>query len=399
LRKDPRLLERLRGLVDLQSPLTPLLAVVLCLLIGMGMVFSILAVYVQSLGAPSSMVGVMLACFGGARLAVNLPAGLASERFGRRAVMLGGLGVLTIGSFGAAATTDIALLLACLFAQGAGTSAFVTAALAAVADLGTPETRMRDMAAYQGAQLGGISIGPALGGLTVAYGGYTAVFLLQGAMVVLALLLLVRSTAIGTARNAAPRSRTRAQLPAGAIGLASVTYGVFFARIAANWVLMPLLARDQLGMSVTAIGLLLTLGALANFAVLPFSARLAKRVGRTAVVIATNLMTILSLVLLASVHAEPVLWATGVLLGATSGLAAPTLSAITADAAPPGQLGAAMGFMRTLTDLGIVSGPILTGIVVDRLGYGYAGGLIASAVVLAAATAIFALAKRRTVHA
>jgi MFS family permease len=89
-----------------------------------------------------------------------------------------------------------------------------------------------------------------------------------------------------------------------------------------------------------------------------------------------------------------VLWATGVLLGATSGLAAPTLSAITADAAPPGQLGAAMGFMRTLTDLGIVSGPILTGIVVDRMGYGYAGGLLAAAAVLAVATVVFAFTKR-----
>lgn len=392
------MLERLRGLVDLKSPLTPLLAVVLCLLIGMGMVFSILAVYVQSLGAPSSMVGVMLACFGGARLAVNLPAGIASERFGRRVVMLGGLGVLTVGSFGAAATTDIALLLVCLFAQGAGTSAFVTAALAAVADLGTPETRMRDMAAYQGAQLGGVSIGPALGGLTVAYGGFTAVFVLQGVMVVLALALLARSTAIGTARSMtppdAPAARTRARLPAGAIGLAVVTYGVFFTRIAATWVLMPLLARDNLGMGVAAIGLLLTLGAVANFVVLPFSGRLTKRIGRTAVVIATNLMTIASLVALAGVHSVPVLWVTGVLLGATSGLAAPTLSAITADAAPPGQLGAAMGFMRTLTDLGIVSGPILTGIVVDRMGYGYAGGLLAAAAVLAVTTVVFAFTKR-----
>jgi MFS family permease len=387
-------LERLRGLVDLKSPLTPLLAVVLCLLIGMGMVFSILAVYVQSLGAPSSMVGVMLACFGGARLAINLPAGIASERLGRRAVMLGGLFVLTLGSFGAAATTDIALLLVCLFAQGAGTSLFVTSALAAVADLGTPETRMRDMAAYQGAQLGGISIGPAVGGLTVAYGGFAAVFVLQGVMVVLALALLARSRAIGAARGTAPTARPRAQLPAGALGLAVVTYGVFFTRIAANWVLMPLIARDNLGMGVTAIGMLLTLGAIANFIVLPFSGRLARQVGRPAVVIATNVMTIASLVVLAGVHAQPVLWATGILLGATSGLAAPTLSAITADAAPPGQLGAAMGFMRTLTDLGIVSGPILTGLVVDRLGYGYAGGLLAAAAVLALATLVFALGKR-----
>ncbi len=387
------MLERWRSLVDVNNPLAPLLAVVLCLLTGMGMVFSILAVYVQSLGAPSSMVGVMLACFGGARLAVNLPAGIASERLGRRAVMLGGLAVLVIGSFGAAATRDIALLLACLFAQGAGTSAFVTAALAAVADLGTPETRMRDMAAYQAAQLGGISIGPALGGFTVAYAGFAAVFLLQGAMVVLALVLLARSRAVGTARGA-PAARRRAQLPAGAVGLAAITYGVFFARIAATWVVLPLLARDNLGMSVAAIGVLLTLGAVANFAVLPIAARLARRIGRRAMVIATNLVTIVALVLLASVQAEPVVWATGVLLGAASGLAAPTISAIVADAAPPGQLGAAMGFMRTLTDLGIVSGPVLTGIVVDSLGYGYAGGLIACALVLGAATAIFALARR-----
>ncbi|MBL8837075.1 MAG: hypothetical protein JNL66_12560, partial [Alphaproteobacteria bacterium] len=64
--------QSLRARIDalaapLRSPLAPLLGVVFCLLIGMGMVFSILAVYVQSLGAGPSMVGVMLGTFGGAR--------------------------------------------------------------------------------------------------------------------------------------------------------------------------------------------------------------------------------------------------------------------------------------------------------------------------------------------
>jgi MFS family permease len=359
------------------------------------MVFSMLAVYAQTLGAPPSMIGVMMACFGGARLAVSLPAGIASERFGRRAVMLGGLVVLTLGSFAAAATADINLLLVCLLAQGAGTSAFVTAALAAVADLGTPESRTGDMAAYQGAQLGGISIGPALGGLVVAYGGFTAVFLLQGAIVMLALALLAHDSAIGSAQTSPSpvRARTRASFPAGTIGLASVSYGVFFARVAANWVLMPMFARDNLGMSVAAIGLLLTLGAVANFAVLPLAAGLSRRLGHRALVVVANLATIAALILLANVHWEPVLWLTGVMLGATSALAAPALSAMTADAAPPGQLGAAMGMMRTLNDLGVISGPILTGIVVGRLGFGYAGGLLAAALVLAVATIIFALTK------
>ncbi len=379
--------------------MAPLLGVVFCLLIGMGMVFSILAVYVQSLGAGPGMVGVMLGTFGGARLAVNLPAGIASERFGRRMVMLGGLILLTIGSFGAAATTQIPLLLACLFAQGAGTSAFVTASLAAVADLGTPETRMRDMAAYQSAQLAGISIGPALGGFAVGIGGFAAVFLLQGTMVVVALALMGYSRTIGATRpapGAAKGAGGRARVPDGALALGAATYGVFFARVASNWVVMPLIAREALGMSVEAIGVLLTLGAVASFAVLPLSSRAAQRLGRRAIVIGANLATIVSLALLAGVHSVSVLWVVGILLGATSGLAVPTLSAITADAAKPGQLGAAMGFMRTMTDLGIVTGPMAVGFVIDRLGLGYPGGLAAAALMLAAVTVVFTVSAPRT---
>jgi MFS family permease len=157
---------------------------------------------------------------------------------------------------------------------------------------------------------------------------------------------------------------------------------------------MPMFAREVLGLSIAAIGLLLTLGAVATFAALPLASRLSRQLGHRGLVIAANLATIGTLVLLASVHWEPVLWLTGVLLGATSALAAPALSAMTADAAPPGQLGAAMGMMRTLNDLGVVSGPIVTGVVVGRLGLGYAGGLLAAALVLAVATIIFAASKR-----
>jgi hypothetical protein len=78
-------------------------------------------------------------------------------------------------SFGAAATTEIALLV-CLFAQGPGTSALATAALAAVADLGTPETRMRDMAAYQGADRMGYAYAGGLLAAAAVLAVATAVF-------------------------------------------------------------------------------------------------------------------------------------------------------------------------------------------------------------------------------
>ena len=75
---------RLPVLKDLfrDNPLLPLLAVAFFLMAGMGMVWSMLAFYIEALGAGTALVGVMIAGFGGPRLLINLPAGMAAERFG-----------------------------------------------------------------------------------------------------------------------------------------------------------------------------------------------------------------------------------------------------------------------------------------------------------------------------
>jgi MFS family permease len=362
------------------------------------MVWSMLAVYGASLGAGSTMVGILLACFGGARLVVNLPAGLLSERVGRRPAMLAGLAILALGTFAAASTRDVSILLVSLVVQGVGASAFITTALAAIADLGTPETRMRDMAAYQGATLIGISIGPGLGGLAAAAWGHGGPFLLQGVMALAAIAVL----AVAPLPRPRPPSAPAPTVPdAGApppaatlTGLGIVTYGVFFARVGSNWVLLPLIAQS-LGLAVTAIGLMLTAGAVANLATLPLTGLAARRFGRDWVVYLANAATAGVLVLLAGAHSEPMLWLTALLLGATSGLAAPTLSAIAADAAPPGRLGAAMGLVRTMTDLAIVTGPIAIGLIADELGLGYRGGLAAAALILVGTTLGYAAATRK----
>jgi MFS family permease len=395
--------ERLRAgataLLDVgRSPHAPLLAGVLCLTAGIGMVWSVLALYLQSLGAGTSAAGFVIACFGGARLVVNLPAGLISERIGRRPTLLAGLLLLALGSFGAVGTTSIPMLMVCLLVQGVGCSAFITTALAAIADLGTPESRMRDMAAFQGASLIGVSVGPGLGGLAAAAWGFGMPFLLQGAAALLAAIPLYRlampprKTAVAAASRNRPAAASRGAavpprlLDAEIAGLSVVTYGVYYTRVAANWVLLPLVARSSLGLSLGTIGLMLTASAIANLATLPLTSAAAKRFGRRAVIVAANAATAALLLLLATAHTTALLWSAALLLGAASGLAAPAISAIAADAAPAGRLGAVMGLVRVMTDLGVITGPIFTGLVVDGLAFGYPGGLIATALMLAAST-------------
>ena len=385
----------------LLAPRQALLIVVFVVTTGMGMVWSILAVYATALGASTTMVGLVFAMFGGARLAVSFPAGMASERFGRRLLMLTGLVLLGASSFIAITVTSVPLLVATLLVQGAGQAIYVTTAMAAIADLSTPERRIRDMAAFQAASTIGISIGPGIGGLAAGAWGYGAPFLLQGALSLIAMILLLlivpkdggRSRSSPAATTPAPYRRPSLRAMA---ALGFLTYGVFFTRVGANWVLMPLIAKQTLGMSLSGIGVLLMVGALANLAVLPAVDRVTKRFGRLAVVLTAVAGNLAALFLIGDATSAILAYLGAILLGATTGFLAPILSAYAIDAAPAGGVGAAMGIMRTMIDLAIISGPAIIGAIVDELAMGYAAGLWLCGLLLAAATLIFWLARPRS---
>jgi MFS family permease len=388
--------QRLKELI--LAPRQALLIVVFVVTTGMGMVWSILAVYATTLGASTAMVGLIFAMFGGSRLAVSFPAGIASERFGRRKLMLTGLVFLAASSFIAMTVTSVPLLVLTLVGQGVGQAIYMTTAMAAIADLSTREGRVRDMAAFQGASTVGISIGPGIGGLAAGAWGYGAPFLLQGALALVALILLLaivrtdsgRSSptprAVGTGPHLRPSLR-------GMAVLAFLTYGVFFTRVGANWVLLPLIAREKLGMGLTGIGAVLTVGALANLLVLPAADRLAKRFGRLAIVIVSTGLMLAGLVALGDASGIVPAWLGAILLGIATGLAAPILSAYAIDAAPEGGTGAALGMLRTVIDLAIITGPAVIGAIVDQLAMGYSTGLWFCGVLLGVATLVFWLAR------
>jgi MFS family permease len=377
----------------------PLLIVVFLVMAGIGMVWSVLAVYAQSLGASTAMVGLMTAAYGGARLLINVPAGMAADRFGRRRLMIIGLVVLAAGAFSTMSLGGFGPLLLSLLVIGSGSSIYATAAMAAMADMSTPERRVADMASYQGANMLGIAIGPGIGGLAAAVWGYAAPFLLLGMLALAAALCLWWIVPAAAKRQAIEHGAKASWLGSGApllIGLGLATFGVFFARVAANWVLMPLVATKSIGMSVGQVGLLLTAGAIANLIVLPMTSATTRRFGRMAVIVGSMVATLVSLAMLASAHSVAMAWASAIILGAASGMAGPTLSAFAVDAAPPGRLGPAIGMLRTMSDLGVVTGPFIAGTAVDMLGWGYPGGLLIVGIVLCSTSLLFwYLASRR----
>src|SRR5260221_1085584 len=145
--------------------------------------------------------------------------------------MLIGLALLAVSSCVATRTTIFPALILGLLGQGVGSSMLITAALSALADLSTPESRVRDMAAYQGASSIGISIGPGIGGLSAAAWGYSAPFLLQGIFSILAIVMLILTAPKRTASSGSrlpPFGRPNRPYGRKLIGcVVRVTYGAF----------------------------------------------------------------------------------------------------------------------------------------------------------------------------
>ncbi|MGE5539336.1 MAG: MFS transporter [Gemmatimonas sp.] len=379
------------------KPLVVLLLLVFTKQIGNGMVWSVLAVYGHSLGASAAVVGLMISAFGGARLVVNMPAGYLSEKLGRKRMMSIGCVFLAIASFAIVATSDIPSFFVCLLVMGIASSVLITSALAAVVDLGTPGRRVQDMSYYQGANMIGTSMGPALGGIAAGLWGYSTPFLVNGLIALFGIVAFASMPWPREERSDRPQS-TPGQLRTLAkqgLGVGLMSFSIFYVRTSSNWILMPIIAQTRFGMDMTTIGLILTAGALANLSVLPFNARLTKRYGHLRVIVVASVATLIGCGMLAFGDHPVFLVLSSIVFGAGGGVGNPTLNAYVADVAPPDQRGPAMGLLRTMQDLALLVGPFITGVLSDQLGLGYQGGLLGCLAVLTVATLAFQRAARR----
>ena len=140
-------------------------------------------------GDDPALVGLAMGAYGLTQAFMQMPLGLASDRFGRKRVIVLGLGAFALGSLVAAWAPNVEALLVGRALQGAGAiSAAVTALLA---DLTRDEVRTKGMALI-GASIGlmfalSLVVAPPLAGALGLPGvfGLTAVLALGGIAVVL----------------------------------------------------------------------------------------------------------------------------------------------------------------------------------------------------------------------
>ncbi len=156
-------------------------------MLGMFLILPVFALYAEHLpgGENHTLIGLALGIYGLTQALLMIPFGMASDRIGRKKVIVFGLIVFALGSFVAAAASDIVWTIFGRALQGAGAiSAAVTAMLA---DLTREEHRTKAMALI-GSSIGvtfAISLvaGPALNHLI----GVPGIFVLTGVLALAAI--------------------------------------------------------------------------------------------------------------------------------------------------------------------------------------------------------------------
>jgi MFS family permease len=136
-------------------------------MLGLFLILPVFTVYGLTLtGADASSVGLALGAYGITQTLLQVPFGMASDRFGRKPVIAFGLLIFAVGSAIAAAAPTIGWMIVGRLLQGAGAVASVVIAL--VADLTAEENRTRAMGMI-GGTIGmtfafSVIAGPALSG-------------------------------------------------------------------------------------------------------------------------------------------------------------------------------------------------------------------------------------------
>lgn len=157
-------------------------------MLGMFLILPVFALYARTLTEDRALIGLTLGMYGLTQALLMIPFGMASDRFGRKPVILFGLLIFALGSFWAASATDIYGVLAGRALQGAGAiSAAVTALLA---DLTREEKRTQAMAMI-GSTIGlAFAVSLAAGPVFYHWIGVPGMFSLTGVLALLAMLVV-----------------------------------------------------------------------------------------------------------------------------------------------------------------------------------------------------------------
>ena len=352
-----------------------IMAAAFALFTAVGAVLPVLPRYVDGpLGGGGVAVGFVVGSFFVATLLARPLAGRLGDERGRRVIIVGGAAVMAAAIAAFPLATNVGLLAALRFIQGAGEAAFYVGAATAVTDLVPANRRGQAVSYFSGALYAGIALGPVVGEWVLGDGHhYGRVWMVAAGLGALAAVLSLGLREPPRPLRTGPRARLvhpAALVPGSAFGLGTFGYAAFAA-------FMPLYA-PSLGLGGSAPVFALYAGL--TLAGRLLGARIPDRLGPSTTARAGLITMAAGMAILSLWHAVPGLWTGTAIFAAGNAVMFPALLSMALDAAPDGERAAVVGTVVAFFDLGQGAGALLLGPLVTVAGYNgpFAAGALAA---------------------
>ncbi|MDR0777241.1 MAG: MFS transporter [Azonexus sp.] len=341
-------------------------------MLGLFLILPVFAVYAPNLpgGHDLGLVGLAMGAYGLTQAVLQIPFGIASDRWGRKPVIVVGLLLFVLGSFIAAWAPDMHWMIAGRVVQGAGAISAVVTALAA--DLTREEQRTKVMAMI-GSSIGLVfALSLVIAPLLYGWVGMGGLFVLTGGLALLAIAVLLNVV------PTPPRAPTLARLPLrrvlvdGDLLKLNLGIGVLHMIQMAMFVVLPRALIEYGGLAAAEHWKVYLPAVLASFAVMVPAIIAAEKKDRMRPVFRTAIALIavvqLGLYLFGDSLAGLALCL--LLFFVAFNILEATLPSLVSRTAPPEAKGAALGVYNTTQAVGLFLGGALGGLIAQRLGSG-----------------------------
>ena len=364
----------------------------------------VLPLFTQALGADDTVIGLIAAFSPLAGILFSFPVGVLSDHLGRKRLLITAGAVFLIAPLLYLFIINPLWLIPVRFFHGTATAILGPVISAVIAEW-FPENKGEMLGQYSSATLVGRTLAPLAGGIIISFFIYSP-GLLQYRTVYIVAAFAAIPVFIMTLMYREERTASLKILPFAAFresfvqffsnprlrGTACADMATYFAYGALE-TFLPLYLFSR-GIGAYETGIIFAVQVLVIAATKPFFGKMADRVDKRIQIGAGLIITG------CAVAVMPILPSFGMFLLASSvfgiGISFSTVatSAYVADIAKKEQIGASMGALSSIMDIGQTSGPLVTGIIITAAGY--ATGFLTSFLLALAVTVVFAVSVRNT---